>query len=176
MLILFFIGFKVLDYEYGKVGHDMPFKGVGPLALAALSGMCNTHYMVSNCSFFSLSHLSITRFSRNQEKLLFFQNYYLVLHFFVCNLSLSKQMGWHLREKFGFVRLKPVECNTKKLFYYKIIINIYSNWQKSVLGDAAGPRLSWKKRSTYLKANLYSPKVCAINRGFLWTRGFFGLS
>ncbi|KAK8376095.1 hypothetical protein O3P69_008668 [Scylla paramamosain] len=36
---------RVTDYEYGKVGHDMPFKGVGPLALAVLNGMCNTRYL-----------------------------------------------------------------------------------------------------------------------------------
>ncbi|MPC51210.1 hypothetical protein E2C01_045052 [Portunus trituberculatus] len=37
---------RVTEYEYGKVGHDMPFKGVGPLALSVLKGMCNTRYLV----------------------------------------------------------------------------------------------------------------------------------
>ncbi|XP_050722054.1 uncharacterized protein LOC127001504 [Eriocheir sinensis] len=34
-----------VEYEYGKVGHSMPFKGVGPLAQTILKGMCNTHYL-----------------------------------------------------------------------------------------------------------------------------------
>lgn len=44
-------GLHEVDYEYGQVGHSIPFKGVGPLALTVLKGMCNTYYLVSQLSF-----------------------------------------------------------------------------------------------------------------------------
>ncbi|XP_071514875.1 uncharacterized protein [Panulirus ornatus] len=39
------LGARNLVYEYGMMGHKMPFHGIGPLAVDILKGICLMHYL-----------------------------------------------------------------------------------------------------------------------------------
>lgn len=59
---------RELTYEYGgDLGHDMPFHGIGPLAVDILKGECLIHYLVSN-GYYILNGTVYRRVLKNKIK------------------------------------------------------------------------------------------------------------